>query len=75
MVETMHSQELSPSSTELDLPDLPEFPSGMRESWPLEISWSAAVHQMAPFRNHYMLHHDSPEQRFSDKNPAPFVLD
>ena len=58
-----------------DLPDFPVFDRPMVEHWPLAISWSDAIRELAPFRDHYMLHFDTPEGRLADKNPEPFVLD
>lgn len=62
-------------SDSIDLPDFPVFDQPMIEHWPLEASWIEAVKQLAPFRDHYMAHFDSAEQRLADKNPEPFVLD
>jgi hypothetical protein len=39
------------------------------------MSWSDAMRHFAPFRDYYMKHHDSPERRWRQKNPAPFRLD
>lgn len=44
-------------------------------AWPLAISWSEAIRQLAPFRDYYMEHFDSPEKRLAEKNPEPFVVD
>jgi len=57
------------------LPDFPVFDQPMVEPWPLALSWSQAMRQLAPFRDYYMEHFDSAEQRLADKNPEPFVLD
>jgi hypothetical protein len=56
------------------LPDFPVFDKPMVEPWPLALSWSDAVRQMAPLRDYSMRHFDSPERRFADKNPRPFEL-
>jgi len=70
----MRSTGSTASQTDLDLPDFPVFDQPMIEPWPLKISWSDAIRQMAPLRDHYMRHFDSPERRLADKNPKPFEL-
>ena len=75
MVGKMHSQGSNNLPADTDLPDFPVFDRPMVEPWPMAMSWSDAVRQMAPLRDHYMQHHDSPEKRFADKNPEPFILD
>ena len=55
--------------------ELPIFDQPMAEHWPSKMSWSDAVRNFKPFRDHYMRNHDSAEQRFKDKNPEPFRLD
>lgn len=67
--------KLSEMSDPLDLPDFPVFDRPMVEHWPMSISWVDAIRQLAPFRDHYMKHFDSAEQRLAEKNPEPFVLD
>jgi hypothetical protein len=55
--------------------DLPVFEEPQIEWWPRQIAWEDAMRMMAPFRDYYMAHYDSPEKRLADKNPEPFVLD
>lgn len=78
MVEKMPLLASKVSREGIDLASLPDFPvfdQPMAEHWPLNISWVNAIRQLAPFRDHYMQTFDSPELRFRDKNPEPFVLD
>lgn len=78
MVEKMPSSASNDSSMSSEAPELPALPSfdrPMMEPWPLRMSWSEAIRAFAPFRAYYMEHFDSPERRFRDKNPKPFVLD
>lgn len=58
----------------VELPEFPVFDLPQIEPWPINISWSEAVAQMAPFRQAGMLY-DDVGWRFRDKNPEPFVLD
>lgn len=51
------------------------FDEPIVEPWPLAISWSDAMRQLALFRDDYMQHFDSPDKRLADKNPVPFTLD
>jgi hypothetical protein len=79
MVEKMPSSE-SKASPRVDLPstsdlNLPVFTVPQREHWPLRISWTQAMRLLAPTRDHYMRHFDSPEERLREKNPNPFRLD
>jgi hypothetical protein len=75
MVERVHSNELKNFPIGFELPELPVFERPQQEPWPLAISWLEATQQMAPFRDYYMLRHDSPLNRFQNKNPEPFILD
>lgn len=78
MVETMPLNVSKVSHEKHDsvvLPDFPAFDRPLAEHWPLDISWSEAIRQLAPMRDYYMTHFDSAEQRLADKNPEPFVLD
>jgi hypothetical protein len=74
MVEAMPSPESKAGAAESALPDFPVFAKPLVEPSPLALSWSEAVWQMAPLRDYYMHHFDSPERRFADKNPRPFEL-
>jgi len=38
------------------------------------MSWLEAMRHFAPSRKRYMREFDSPEKRWREKNPAPFVL-
>jgi hypothetical protein len=53
---------------------LPVFDQPQIEHWPAKMSWAAAMRHLAPSREHYMRHFDSPEKRLREKNPARFVL-
>jgi hypothetical protein len=76
MVEKMASEESKDfAKTELHCDfDLPVFTEPMKEHWPLNVSWAEAVRSMAPFRDYYMRHFYSAEQRLRDKNPEPFRM-
>jgi hypothetical protein len=54
---------------------LPVFDTPQIEPWPAKMSWAAAMRHLAPTRIHYVQEFDSPEKRWSEKNPAPFILD
>lgn len=78
MVATVRSPESETSPSDkprlaLDL-NLPVFTVPQKEHWPSKAPWAEAVRAMAPFRDYYMRHFDSPEQRLRDKNPARFRL-
>ena len=77
MVETMHSPESKNSSGKAALLatdiELPVFASPQIERWPMKISWGEAMRLLEPSRVYYMRHFDSPEKRWSEKNPEPFV--
>jgi hypothetical protein len=79
MVETMASRESknSPDKREVLASDieLPVFDAPQIEPWPVKMSWKQAMRHLAPGREHYMRHFDSPEKRLADKNPARFILD
>lgn len=79
MVGKMPSSESKASSpTERPLAhdlNLPAFTEPQREHWPMRITWTQAMRLLAPTRDYYMQHFDSPEQRLRDKNPIPFRLD
>jgi hypothetical protein len=57
----------------LDL-NLPDFDVQQAEHWPSSASWTEAMRALASSRDAYMQRHDSPEQRWRDKNPQPFRL-
>jgi hypothetical protein len=40
----------------------------------MKMSWEDAMRNFAATREHYLLHFDSPEKRWRDKNPAQFRL-
>ncbi len=76
MVAKMRSSESKVSEASklrFDL-NLPVFKEPLAEHWPRKILWAQAVRAMAPFRDYYRRHFDSPEKRLRDKNPAPFRL-
>jgi hypothetical protein len=54
--------------------NLPVFEQPQVEHWPAKMSWAQAMRHLAPNREHYMRNFDSPEKRWHDKNPTPFVL-
>lgn len=78
MVARMDSRELNSSSADresfaVDL-NLPVFEQPQLEHWPARMSWLQAVRHFSASRELYMRKFDSPEKRWREKNPAPFVL-
>jgi hypothetical protein len=53
---------------------LPVFDQPLIEPWPMKMSWEHAIRTLAPLREHYMRHFDSPEKRLREKNPRRFSL-
>lgn len=47
--------------------NLPVFEEELNEPWPLKMSWLEAMQLLAPTREHYMRHFDSPEKRLREK--------
>jgi hypothetical protein len=67
---------MKPQSSSIADFDLPVFDKPQAEWWERpRVAWEDVMRQTAPFRDYYMRHHDSPERRLRDKNPAPFRLD
>jgi hypothetical protein len=78
MVARMDSRELNSSPTDresfaIDL-NLPVFEQPQAEHRPAGMSWLEAVRHFSASRQLYMRKFDSPEKRWREKNPAPFVL-
>ena len=50
------------------------FEQPQAEHGPARMSWLEAVRHFSPSRQLYMRKFDSPEKRWREKNPTPFVL-
>lgn len=78
MVGRMDSRESNSSPGDLQSLavnlNLPVFEQPQAEHGPARMSWAEAMRHFTASRELYMGKFDSPEKRWREKNPAPFVL-